>query len=163
MPSIRHLKNAPITEALLDIRVRAKAGFNSASFTGLPPSLSTDFPKRVEYNAIKVEMQIPADTPPEIQELGLQGIFYKSDDEKYVAQFRIDGFTLNRLKPYTSWDDFSAHAQALWEVYVEQAQPELVTRLALRYINHLPLPKDASALADFMLVLPTYRQRFHRV
>ena len=154
MPSIRHLKNAPITEALLDIRVRAKAGFSSSNFADLPSPLSADFPKRAEYKATKVEMQIPASTPPEIQELGLQGIFYKSDDEKYVAQFRIDGFTLNRLKPYTSWEDFSSHAQALWEVYVEQAQPELVTRLALRYINHLPLPKDASALADFMQVPP---------
>ena len=141
-------------EALLDIRVRAKAGFSSSSFTGLPLPLTTDFPKRVEYNAIKVEMQIPANTPPEIQELGLQGIFYKSDDEKYVAQFRIDGFTLNRLKPYTNWEDFTSHALALWEVYVEQAQPELVTRLALRYINHLPLPKGTSELANFMQVPP---------
>ncbi len=154
MPHIRHLKNAPISEALLDIRVKARVGFGPADFGDLPAPLNAEYPKREEVKAMTMAFRVPASTPPEVKDLGLHGIFFRSDDKNFLTQFRTDGFTLNRLKPYTDWEDFFTRAQRLWEVYVEKAQPEFVTRLALRYINHVQLPSVIDDLRTYMQVPP---------
>ena len=153
MPTPRHLRNAPITEALLDIRVKAAQATNPANFS-LPPSLQDAFPKREELRAATIELQFTPKKPPAVEEHGLQGFFFKSEDERVIAQFRTDGFTLNRLKPYTSWDDFFSRAKELWNSYIATAHPEAVTRVALRYINHIPLPSDGGHLANYMRVPP---------
>ena len=84
--------------------------------------------------------------PPVVEDLGLQGFVFHSADKKLLAQFRIDGFTLNRLKPYTRWEQLFPLALELWKLYYSIAEPELVTRLALRYINHIEMSPD---IADF--------------
>lgn len=101
-----------------------------------------------------MEFRVPAETTPLVQELGLHGVFFRSDDEKLLAQFRADGFTLNRLKSYTNLEGFFSRAQRQWNAYIEKAQPEFVTRLALRYINHVPLPSVIDDLRTYMQVPP---------
>ena len=71
---------------------------------------------------------------------GLHGYYCGSTDEKDIVQFRVNGFTYNRLKPYTSGDAVIAEALRMWKAYVEIAAPADVTRIALRYINHLKFP-----------------------
>jgi uncharacterized protein (TIGR04255 family) len=66
----------------------------------------------------------------------------------------VDGFTFNRLKPYTSWEHILPEALRLWEVYVGLANPQGITRLALRYINHLNLPRPGVELDDYIVTAP---------
>ena len=69
----------------------------------------------------------------------LQGLFFKTTDQLTVAQFRLNGFTFNRLAPYTTWEELLPAALRLWTIYSETAQPESVPRIAVRYINDLRL------------------------
>src|SRR5439155_19957410 len=87
----------------------------------------------------------------EVDQLGFQGSRFDATDGKTVAQFRSDGFTLNRLKPYEDWRTLWNEAKRLWLVYVEHVKPVGVTRLALRYINELQLPLEPGE--DFALYL----------
>lgn len=100
--------------------------------------------------------QPPAGTSTQTRDLGFQGLWLKSEDEKTVAQFRVDGFTFNRLKPYTSWEEICPEAMRLWRIYVDITQPRSVMRLAVRYINRLPLPAGASGieLEDYIITAP---------
>jgi uncharacterized protein (TIGR04255 family) len=41
-----------------------------------------------------------------------------------VAQFRRDGFTVNRLAPYTGWQRLKALATELLPLFLEHARPE---------------------------------------
>ena len=66
-------------------------------------------------------------------------MFLRSQDDLTVAQFRADGFTMNRLKPYTGWAMLLPQVLDLWDAYVTVAQPAHVARVALRYINRLDL------------------------
>lgn len=64
----------------------------------------------------------------------------RSTDEEWVAQFRLDGFTVSRLKPYGTWDELIQKASALWKAFAAAAQPIKVVRIGLRYINRVQLP-----------------------
>ena len=67
----------------------------------------------------------------------------KTEREREMIQLRVDGFTFNRLKPYTSWEKIFPRAYRFWKKYLDCVEPVGVTRLATRYINALdvPIPK----------------------
>jgi uncharacterized protein (TIGR04255 family) len=145
MPAPRHLRVAPIVEAIIDFRVKARPGLEHRDFESLKGQLSARFPHVDEQRGGTVTFQLtPAGVQPSTTEQGgFQGLVFRSSDEKLLAQFRIDGFTLNRRKPYTSWEELRPIALDLWRLYCSVARPEGVNRLALRFINQLVLPVDA--------------------
>src|SRR5262249_48020991 len=152
----RHLRNAPITEAIIDFRVKAKPSFRAESFSTLVPRLAGRFPKHEARRGMEASFQVVGGIghPPTVQHLGLQGYFFKSADEKSISQFRVDVFTFNRLRPYTSWDEIIPVAIELWGMYCNVAQPEVATRLAVRYINHIPLPASLTDFAQYLTAAP---------
>ena len=145
MAKQRYLQNAPITEALIDFRVILPSEFDPQTFSDLEIKLSTKYPQKEPLRLVTGKFGIEAGKPINITEdKGIQGYLYKSEDGKNIAQFRADGLTYNRLKPYTSWDEVIAEAKYLWELYKGTARPQLITRIAVRYINHLTIPADFS-------------------
>jgi len=92
--------------------------------------------------------------PPVVQDLGLQGYVFKTSDEKTIAQFRVDGFTFNRLRPYTSWEELFPQALDLWYLYSRVSGPEVITRLAVRYVNRITLPAGAITFETYLRAAP---------
>jgi uncharacterized protein (TIGR04255 family) len=155
MTSVKHLSRAPITEALLDLRVKARKDFKPGDFSVLKQELAANFPRVEERSGFETTVQFKAGASGSqfTRDLGLQGYFFFSSDGLNIAQFRVDGFTFNRLAPYTSWDSLLPEALRLWVRYVEIAQPEFVSRIALRYINQIVVPPGAP-LDDIMVAPP---------
>jgi len=143
MAEIRHLANAQ-TEAIIDFRVKLPDGFQAEQFSGLQERLRARYPNAEKRQLIMQEFGVKENGKPLFQapeDKGLHGFWFRSEDERNIAQFRVDGFTFNRMKPYTSWEEVLKEARNLWELYVEASAPEVVTRIAVRYINHLAIPR----------------------
>lgn len=153
MPQPRHLRNAPITEAIIDFRVKARNGFQAEEFANLRTRLSGSFPDVQERRGLEIQVKGQGQQPI-TQDLGLQGYFFKTADGKTIAQFRVDGFTLNRLSPYTSWEDLFPQAIELWHLYTDVSKPEVITRLAVRYINRIVLPPGTVNFETHLRFLP---------
>lgn len=156
MPKSRHLITAPIHEAIFDIRVKARSEFQVEEFEKLKDSLSENFPFSQERYGKNItwEIKSPDVDSPKVEDLGLQGLFFRSEDEKTLAQFRIDGFTLNKLNPYSSWEELFPIMMELWETYTSIAEPDLVTRIATRFINRIPIAEDGLDFDDYLLAAP---------
>jgi uncharacterized protein (TIGR04255 family) len=146
MAQCRHLRHAPITEALVDLRAAPTVEFGGADVLDrLKSAVSDLYPKYSERRAFEAQLEIrrgPA-LAPKGTDKGLHGHFFESEDGRNIAQFRIDGFTYNRLAPYTNGESVINEALRLWELHVEVARPLMVSRVALRYINTLALPAQA--------------------
>ena len=155
MLKIRHLKNAPIVEALIDFRATLPSQFNPEEFSSLSKVLSDDYPKneprRIITGSFRIEKGVPVVKPPEGK---FHGYIFKSEDEKNVAQFRIDGFTFSRLNPYTEWEKVFEEAKKLWELYYSIASPETIPRIAVRYINKLALPLPIGDFEEYFTEPP---------
>lgn len=156
MQEYLHLKNAPITEAIIDFRVKLHPDFQVKEFFSLKKELHEKYPTVRERKMIEGTLEIRDGKP--IQTLpvdkGLYGYFFESNDGKNVAQFRKDGFTFSRLKPYTRWEEVIQEARTLWNKYVKISSPEYVTRIATRYINHLNIPLPIAGLSDYLASPP---------
>jgi uncharacterized protein (TIGR04255 family) len=82
-------------------------------------------------------------------------IRFSSADEKYVAQFRRDGFSFSRLAPYTAWEDVFGRAATLWKLFYELTQPIEVSRIAVRTINRILVPVPVSDLSKYLTAPPS--------
>ena len=151
----RHLKNAPITEALIDLRVRPPKNFQVEKLREPKKELMDGLPAPEELRRFEGGFQIKrGEAAMFSKDQGLFGFRFKSGDGLNVAQFRIDGFTFSRLKPYTSWETIFPQAWRLWLGYVELAAPESVTRIAVRYINRLELPLPFEEFSEYLEAPP---------
>jgi uncharacterized protein (TIGR04255 family) len=153
MAQARHLRNAPITEALIDFRVsRATSPITEASLAGLQASLQDSYP--TSDRQFLAQFHIKGGTPQPNPEERFRGLMFKSPDQLTIAQFRVDGFTYNRLRPYPSWEAILAEAIRLWRIYVATVGPEAITRTAVRYINRLQLPAPTIGLSEYLEAPP---------
>jgi uncharacterized protein (TIGR04255 family) len=89
------------------------------------------------------------------------GIRLNSLNEKYVAQFSTEGFTLSRLEPYESWEELIKETKRMWQIYVMCANPIRIQRIATRFINNLRLPmQNGERFEKFLTGLPVLPQDF---
>lgn len=155
----RYLPNAPITEAIVDIQAKPSETFQVDRFVRLTSELRERYPTVQQRRAGRAELQIKDDRlSTTATEPALVGYFFKSEDQLNVAQFRVDGFTFNRLRPYASWELIFPEAMKLWRLYFRIADPKLVTRIALRYINHLRLPLPIDDFERYLTAPPMVPQ-----
>lgn len=149
-----HLSRAPIAEALIDIRVLPREGIAADVFIPLKNNLANTYPKSSPMRSFEARFQM--DQGKVSAENTVQsnvGWLFEAQGRKSVAQFRVDGFTYNKLQPYTRWEDVFSEAYRLWHLYVDTAKPLEVTRMAVRYLNRLQLPA-ATELRDYLEAPP---------
>lgn len=155
MARLRYLKNAPISEALFDIRVKLPKNFDVSKFKSLGTELGGNYPIIEEQHLFSGHHHL---VHGKHQSSSLRdevnGYFFKSKDLKDIVQFRRDGFTVNRLHPYTNWDELVQKTKNLWPIYHKVADPEAVTRLAVRYINQLKILLPIADFSEYLAVPP---------
>jgi len=155
-PEFPHLKNAPISEALIDLRVRLDPGFEVMGLKDLHREFEAEFPI-VEEQKLLQQTFGPLGAPDakvEVQHFGIRGFLFKSQDGKNIIQFRKDGFTFNRLHPYTSWGEMFPQAWHFWKLFSAAVHPVEISRIAVRYINKLQLPGPGIELRAYLKTAP---------
>lgn len=137
-----NLSKAPIVEGLIDIQVERSSGFTFPALKAVCDELAAEFPSRLELHRFGVQFEYSRDIGASSKAVddGPDGIRMQSVDEKWVVQFRLNGITVSRLHPYTSWDELKGKASALWTIYSEVAKPTKIVRIASRFINRIQLP-----------------------
>lgn len=148
--------NAPITEALLDIRVELPNEVDIKKLEVFHDRISGRFPEKKIKGAFEVKVQLsPEGTPQSLPASGgPQGYLFRSPNENKIVQARLDGFTFNKLKPYENWEIFRSEAYKFWNMYLQLFSPYKITRIALRYINRIEAPLPIKDLKEYILTNP---------
>lgn len=143
----RHLPHAPITEALIDVHVepRHDLTFPALQQTIATPEFGYYVKNSISQGTFAFKLTLDGAQPQTTAEASQIGLRLHSDDEKYVAQCRLSGFTLSRLRPYEEWSNLIREAKRVWAIYTERLTPVRVTRVATRFINNLQLPMHLGA------------------
>lgn len=156
----RHLRNAPITEALIDIRATPSKVDQLDVLRSLVAAVGQDYPEVSERRGFNVSLVLggasasQASTPEPMRD----GYLCRSKDGRSVVQFRNDGFTFNRLRPYTRWEQILPEALRLWRLYSAALAPQIF-RIAVRYINQLEIPSSSTHLEEYLTAPPKAPRR----
>ncbi len=149
------LKKAPITEALIDIRVKLPSDFDVKNISSIYESIKNQYPETQERKISKVKLEPKAEEILKSSRPEIDGYRYFSSDKKQIVQARLDGFTFSRLHPYIKWEELRDEAHRLWQLYKNITYPESITRVAVRYINNLNIPMPIRDFSDYLTAPPT--------
>jgi uncharacterized protein (TIGR04255 family) len=149
-----NLDHPPIVEAVLDLDC------------AMPPTLditALEAPARDAYrdrypgfrpvylheHAIR---ELLSEAPTHTAQRVVHAYQFVTADERQVVQVRSQGFSFNRLAPYSTLDDYLPEIRRVWESFVDFAAPVRVELIRLRYINRIPLPAADGAAAPDLYV-----------
>jgi uncharacterized protein (TIGR04255 family) len=146
-------EHAPITEALIDIRVDLPASITLGDIEGLHVQVANRYPSRVKRVYIQSTLTIGIEPGLTTAQKHVGFAFHAADDRQ-ICQFRLDGFSFSRLQPYGNWNELRDEARKLWEIYRIALSPEKVTRVAVRYINQIDIPFALIDYKDYFRTTP---------
>ncbi|MBC7945961.1 MAG: TIGR04255 family protein [Burkholderiales bacterium] len=153
MTTPRHYARAPITEAIIDLRVNLPPVVDVLKLSLVQAVGDSNYLDGEQlysgYGQIQFGPQVSASASR-----SSTGFIFRSVDGKYIYQARLDGFTMSRLAPYESWNVFRDEARRLWDVYCSVAIPLSVGRLAVRYINRIDIPLPLQDFKDYLRTVP---------
>jgi len=143
MAAKKHLKNAPIKEAIIDFRVSFDESILIDSLQDKLSDIADDYPTVEPLKRGKIELHTSGEelSSKTINE-GVYSLKFIHKEGKYIAQFQKDGFALSRLDPYEDWETFRSEAFRLWDIYKQETLPNKLLRIATRYINSMYISHD---------------------
>ncbi len=153
MSDSRHYPHAPITEAIIDLRVEPVSWLCADALASVGDGEKDLYPERkpivmgTGYLQWGEQVSATASSSP-------VGTRYVSTDTKVIWQARLDGFTFSRLAPYDRWESFRDEARRLWKIYRDRMQSSSIQRIAVRYINRFDIPCDRLKLKDYFRTYP---------
>ena len=152
------LRNPPIVEAVFDVDCDLPPGFDLAALEGRSRSVFQDqYPKFRTQFLQEHRIETKVDAPPiTSSHAAVQALQFLHDDEKQLVQVRAQGFSFNRLAPYSSLDDYLPEIERTWRLYVDLVSPVQIRIVRLRYINRILVPMAASTvdLDEFLKIGP---------
>lgn len=153
-----NLESPPIVEAVLDIECDMSPTFDLPALESAARDLFRErYPKlQKQYmQAFRVDA-IGDGTPSVTTTQGIQALQFRQDDEKQIVQFRAQGFSFNRLAPYSSLDQYLPEIERTWGLFAGLALPAQIRLVRLRYINRVlfPLVDGRVKLDEYLSVGP---------
>ncbi len=149
----RHYQNAPITEAVIDLRVELPPNIGLGELQNAHKGQETAYPRTGQANTAFGQMQAGKEVTTTATTKAM-GYLFRSADDKQIYQARLDGFSMSRLAPYEQWETFRDEARRLWNLYTSAATPRKVVRVAVRYVNRLDIPLPLSDFGDYLRTVP---------
>lgn len=150
-----HLTQAPIVEAVIEIRTRAEVPWEEGSITRELKDRLADYPKLRAAHTGTLKLRVGGEVKEQqLEDHGWSGLHGLSADERHVAQFTRDSFVFSRLAPYQSWEQLSREGLRLWQIYLEVARPSQAQRIGVRFINRIDLPPNDRRYEDYIQPAP---------
>ena len=146
--------NAPIREAIFDIRVEGLKNSNLEQLENLFEVFKEIYPIKQKKINLAGKIEIVEDSVKTPFSSQLNGFVFKTQDEGRQVQVRLDGFTFNWVNNYSEWNEFSAEAFRLWSIYRNEFSNLKISRIALRYINRIKIPLPISEFQDYIVNMP---------
>ncbi len=146
-------ENAPIVEALIDIRIDQLPQRCLPTLEGIYDVVGADYPTKKSHFFLQAEFATGESVSASTQS-SPAGFSFISRDGRQVFQARLDGFTFSRLKPYGNWSELARQARSMWEIYRNAIGPQPVLRIAVRYINQIDMPVGELDYKDFFRTTP---------
>lgn len=150
----RKYAHAPITEAIIEIRVKPTSGVTGLTCKKALEAIEKDFPEATDLMQMLAEImggqQVGAHATQK-----MIGCARTSKERGQIVTAMPERFAFSQLPPYDSWEAFCPTARSLWQLYASETKPEGVTRIATRFVNRIELPLPVGELSKYFRTAPT--------
>lgn len=151
MPERIIYQNAPIEEAVIDLRV-ASAVQDTSRLIELQKTLEG------EYSDCQAISSRPTnrrkDDKVDEDKTSTLGFRFVHHGKTKVLHAGLNGFMFSVLRPYDRWETFRVEARTLWNQYRAVHEFQAFTRVAVRYLNRIDIPGEDVELTEYFQIGP---------
>lgn len=146
--------NAPIIEAVFELKFKTQCEFNAEEFDRFYQLIKEDFPTRKDVNTQVLGFTIGSKVGQAPVAREMKGQRYFSSDSKDVLHLTCDSFAYSRLTPYTKWQDALPRFLSNYEKLLKITPKIHPARLGLRYINKWSFLADE--IDEYLKIKPAF-------
>lgn len=163
----QHLSNPPIVEAIFDIHYRLNEEFDIQSIRQTATEkLKSKYPTIQDQTEAQFTFTMPVsdtlDPQGKRQFVGIRGFNFVSEDKSGIIQIRRDGFSLNRLRPYKSFDAHLEEMITEWTWLSKELPIAEMIRISARMINVMQIPlHEIEQVDSYFTLLPRIPLEIH--
>lgn len=130
------LVNAPIVEAVVDLRVELA-----------PDSIEADVLAAIEgefaeFSQKQNQLHYHLDPDAATSVVSIASVLLQAQGEPVMVNGGPRGFAASQMRPYGDWSSFRDSVRRLWERYRRVVRPVRCVRLGLRYVNKIDIAPD---------------------
>ena len=115
--------------------------------------LASEYPETQRINSMSMALNASAAASTLNTSTSVLGFRLGNVAGDRVVQVRRNGISFSHLAPYSEWGTFAAEAGPLFSRYVSEFSVKEVSRLAVRFINRIPV-KEGCDIDDYVNVGP---------
>jgi len=146
-----NLRKAPIVEGLIHMQLKPRQGMSVADLRAFGERIKEHYSIVGELRDVRAQLVLNQ-TEGTSQSVAAALVGYRMERKSphFVVHARTNELLVSRLRPYDKWEELIAETKLLWKQYCDVCLPELVTRLATRFINQIELPLEGLDLDEYL-------------
>ncbi|MEE8483771.1 MAG: TIGR04255 family protein [Nitrospinota bacterium] len=145
------LSKAPIAEAVIEFRFSPDSSLDFSALKKMGDTITDKFPLKEEKALKEMKWHFSKKEPlPQLKDLGPVMLILSSTEKNRVVQLRTDRYAFSSVGPYSTWNEFSTEAMNVWQRFDIGERINSFSRVGVRYINNLNLPKDRNYLERYL-------------
>ena len=147
----RQYRNPPVIEALAEVYFKDST-WDITTPGSFYERIRYDYPKKDQVEQVELEVKVNPGGANALLGSGGARARFKNDDETRLIQVGGDVLVVNQLRPYPNFEAWSSVLLGMLDVYRDVAKPSSVTRLGMRYINRIDVPRASIRMEDYFRV-----------
>lgn len=159
-----HLPHAPIVEGLIDIQVKPRSEFSMKDIEAFGKRINSSYPVIKDLREVHAELKMsPGQEGAQTVSARQVGIRCERQNPSFVVLARPEELLVSQLAPYETWEKLEEEARKMWEEYRGICMPEIITRVATRFINKVLLPPENLEFNDYLTAPPQVPKALPRI
>lgn len=114
--------------------------------------IKSEFPLKFETEFIAAMQLIKGQ--PSVEKKAIEKIGFKREDESALVQIAPSLLSVNHLLPYPGGEAFRHLVMKIFRIYKGVAAEFKISRIGLRYVNHIYPDSNSYRIEDYLSVMP---------
>lgn len=144
-------RNPPVAEAVCAFTFASSTPWDMTIPGRLYELVREDYPHTEPLTVAQVTVDL---TGQRISQQQQPGVRFLTEDRHGIVQLGPDQLSIHRVNKYQGWTNFRPQILRMLDLYRQIANPIAATRIGLRYVNHVELPKGQIEFDDYFNVMP---------
>ncbi len=152
MSNTPSLNQAPILDAILQVKYDLMDGFDVRNFYEIRNDVMDEYPHFKENltGEIKIQDLIDGKKTASIKDSRIIGYFIGKQDNSSDCVIETDKFTYTKHGNYTNWNDFIKEASYIWDHISKFMKNVPITRISTRFINKIEIEQDVKTPTEYL-------------
>lgn len=149
--SPEYYAKAPIILAILQIRYKMDGELNHKIIRTVGEELKKEFPNVNErvVQTLRIDgAGKPEETKVSLDDKIINGVQFRSEDNKRVLVVGVDTFTCEIHSDYPGWESIKSTFKNLWNTFSPKLKME-ITGVSMRFVNKINLPNELIDLSSY--------------